>query len=207
VDLPTSMANAIKTGNFRANSFMVAHSFSIFNVPYMDAANMTLANKTELDILEDGHGKPLAIAKKLAENKFHAPLTTHLLCHQFNNWYAILQICFGDKSLVDEEARAWIHHIDDHELAYNARFKGDPEFGAKLLGAIDLAFFNLCDECFQATSIENVDFGKNCLSHLRDDIVGDRFHEGMPAYLLDPNKGKRELEDDKLMMEESVNRN
>jgi hypothetical protein len=27
VDLPTAMANAIKTGNFRANSFMVAHSF------------------------------------------------------------------------------------------------------------------------------------------------------------------------------------
>ena len=30
VEVPTSMANAIKTGNFRANSFMVAHPFSIF---------------------------------------------------------------------------------------------------------------------------------------------------------------------------------
>jgi hypothetical protein len=29
VDLPTAMANAIRTGNFRANSFMVAHPFSI----------------------------------------------------------------------------------------------------------------------------------------------------------------------------------
>jgi hypothetical protein len=29
VELPTTMANAIKTGNFRANSFMVAHTFSI----------------------------------------------------------------------------------------------------------------------------------------------------------------------------------
>jgi hypothetical protein len=33
VELPTLMANTIKTGNFRANSFLVAHSFSIFNVP------------------------------------------------------------------------------------------------------------------------------------------------------------------------------
>jgi hypothetical protein len=169
------MANAIKTGNFRANSFMVAHSFSIFNVPYMDAANMTSANKTELDILEDGQGIPLAMAKKLSENKFHTPHSTHLLRHQFNNWYGILQICFGDKSLVAKEAKAWIHHVDEHELAYNARFKGDPDFGAKLLGAIDLAFFNLCDVCFRATNIEDVDFGKNCLSHLRDDIVGNRF--------------------------------
>jgi len=162
----------------------------------MDAANMTSANKTELDILEDGQGIPLAMAKKLSENKFHTPHSTHLLRHQFNNWYGILQICFGDKSLVAKEARAWIHHVDEHELAYNARFKGDPDFGAKLLGAIDLAFFNLCDVCFRATNIEDVDFGRNCLSHLRDDIVGNRFHEGMPVYLLAPNKGKRELDEE-----------
>ncbi len=140
VELRTSMANAVKTGNFRANSFMVAHSFSILNVPFTDATNMTSFNKTELDILEDGHGIPLALAKKLAENKFHAPVSTNLLRHQFNNWYGILQICFGDKSLVAREAKSWIHHIDKNELAYNARFKGDADFGAKLLGAVDLAF-------------------------------------------------------------------
>jgi len=52
---------------------MVAHSFSIFNVPYTDAANMGSCNKTELDTMDDGQGIPLAIAKKLAENKFHVP--------------------------------------------------------------------------------------------------------------------------------------
>jgi hypothetical protein len=197
VDLPTSMANAIRTGNFRANSFLVAHTFSIFNVPYTDAANMTSCNKTELDILEDGNGIPLAMAKKLAENKFHAPASTHLLRHQFNNWYGILQICFGDKSMVAREAKTWIVHIDENELAYNARFKGDPDFGAKLLGAVDLAFFNLCDSCFRALSSLDVDYGKNCLSHLRDDIVGNRFHEGLPSYLIGPSK-KRDLEDPEL---------
>jgi hypothetical protein len=195
VELPTSIANAVKTGNFRANSFMVAHSFSMFNVPFTDAANMKSCNKTELDILEDGHGIPLALAKKLAENKFHAPVSTNLLRHQFNNWYGILQICFGDKSLVAREAKSWIHHIDKNELAYNARFKGDADFGAELLGAVDLAFFNLCDACFRAPSILEVDFGKGCLSNLRDDILGNRFHEGMPTYLIVPNK-KRDLDDD-----------
>jgi hypothetical protein len=173
----------------------VAHAFSIFNVPYTDASNMTSCNKTELDILEDGQGIPVAMAKKLAENKFFAPSSTHLLRHQLNNWYGILQICFGDKSLVAREAKSWIVHCEDFELAYNARFKGDAEFGAKLLGAIDLAFFNLCDSCFRATDINDVDFGKNCLSQLRDDIVSNRFHEGMPAYLIGPSK-KRDPEDD-----------
>jgi hypothetical protein len=129
---------------------------------------MSSCNKTELDILDDGHGIPAAMAKKLAENKFHAPNSTHLLRHQFNNWYGILQIFFGDKSLVAKEAKTWILHIDENELAYNARFKGDTDFGAKLLGAIDLSFFNLCDSCFQANSIDEVDFGRNCLSQLRD---------------------------------------
>jgi hypothetical protein len=195
VELPTSMANAIKTGNFRANSFMVAHPFSIFNVPFTDAASMSSCNKTELDILEDGLGIPLAIAKKLAENKFHVPVSTNLLRHQFNNWFGILQICFGDKSLVAREAKSWILHIDDNELAYNARFKGDTEFGAKLLGAVDLAFFNLCDSCFCANTIHDVDYGKYCMSALRDDIVGNRFHGGMPTYLLTQNK-KRDHDDD-----------
>jgi hypothetical protein len=54
----------------------------------------------------------------------------------------------------------WIVHIDENELAYNARFKADVDFGAKLLGAIDLAFFNLCDSCFRASSIDEVDYGK-----------------------------------------------
>jgi len=154
VELPTSMANAIRTGNCRANSFMVAHSFSVFNVPFAEATTMSSCNKTELDILEDGHGIPLAIAKKLAENKFFVPKTPTLLRHQPNNWYGILQICFGDKSLVAREAKTWIIHVDENELAYNARFKADIDFGAKLLGAIDLAFFNLCDSCFRASTIE-----------------------------------------------------
>jgi hypothetical protein len=195
VEVPTSMANAIKTGNFRANSFMVAHSFSVFNVPYTDAANMSSCNKTELDLLDEGEGIPKDIAKKLAENKFHYPHSTHLLRHQLNNWYGVLQVCFGDKSLLAKEIRAWINHIDEFELAYNARFKTDPEFGAKVLGAIDLSFFQFCDSCFRAASIHDVDFGKISLANLRDDIINNRFHENMPVYLV-ASKGKRELDDE-----------
>jgi len=195
VEVPTSMANAIKTGNFRANSFMVAHSFSVFNVPYTDAANMSSCNKTELDILDEGEGIPKDIAKKLAENKFHYPHSTHLLRHQINNWYGVLQVCFGDKSLLAKESRAWIKHIDEFELAYDARFKTDSEFGAKILGAIDLSFFQFCDSCFRATSIHDVDFGKISLANLRDDIINNRFHENMPVYLV-ANKGKRDLDEE-----------
>jgi len=120
VEIPTTMANAIKTGNFQSNLYLVAHSFSIFNMPFMDAASMTSCNKTELDILDEGEGMPKDIAKKLAENKFTYPDTTHLLCHQLNNWYGIIQFCFGEKSIVAREAKTWVKHVDDFELACNA---------------------------------------------------------------------------------------
>jgi hypothetical protein len=105
VEVPTTMANAIKTGNFRANSLLVAHPFSIFNVPYIDAANMSSYNNTELDLLQsEGEGIPKEIVKKLAENKFKYPLCTHHLRHQFNNWYGVLQVCFGANSIVAKES-------------------------------------------------------------------------------------------------------
>lgn len=96
VETTASLANAIRTGNFRANSQQVAHPFSIFNVPYIDAANMTCFNQTELELLQSkGEGIPKDIVKKLSENKFKAPTSTHLLRRQFNNWQGILQLCFG----------------------------------------------------------------------------------------------------------------
>jgi hypothetical protein len=45
VDFPTSMANAIKTGNFRANSLMVAHPFSTFLSPSKMLQVLHLATK------------------------------------------------------------------------------------------------------------------------------------------------------------------
>jgi len=95
VEAPTKIANAIKTGNFMANSMLVAHSFSIFSVPYMDATNMTLWNKTELGILAEGEGIPKEIAKKLAENKFFYPETTHLLNTKLTTGMAFCRFVSG----------------------------------------------------------------------------------------------------------------
>jgi len=45
LEVPMTMANAVKQGNFRANSQMVAHPFSVFNLPYIEAVNMANYNK------------------------------------------------------------------------------------------------------------------------------------------------------------------
>lgn len=153
VEVPTPMANAIKTGNSHANSLLVAHPFSIFNIPYIDAANTSSCNKTELNLLQsEGEGIPKEMVKKLVENKFKHPDTTHHLRHQFNNWFGVLQICFGEHSLLSREARAWITHVDKYKLSYDVCFKSDPDFGMKLLGLMDLSFFQLCDSCLRAST-------------------------------------------------------
>jgi hypothetical protein len=132
----------------------------------------------------------------MAENKFHTPETTHLLRRQFNNWYGVLQICFGEESLVAKEARAWITHIDKYELSYDAGFKSDLDFGARILGLADLTFFQLCDACIREKSIEDVDFGQIYLNAKRSDILQNCFTANKPVYLVTSNKKHRE-EDDK----------
>ncbi len=95
---------------------------------------MSSYNRTELDLLQsEGEGIPKEIVKKLTENKFCSPDTTHLLRHQFYNWYGVLQVCFREKSLVAKEARAWITHINKYELSCAAGFKS---FGARILGPL-----------------------------------------------------------------------
>ncbi len=80
VEVTTSMASAVKTGNFRANSLQVAHPFSIFSVPYMDAAHMSCFNQTELELLQsEGEGIPKDMVKKTLREPFqnasyHSPL-------------------------------------------------------------------------------------------------------------------------------------
>jgi hypothetical protein len=197
VEVPTPMANAIKTGNFRANSLLVAHPFSIFNVPYIDASSLPSCNNTELDLLQfEGEGIPKEMVRKLAEHKFKHPDTTHHLRHQFNNWYGLMRICFGDKSLLAKEATAWIPHVDKHETSYNACFKSDQDFGAKLLGLIDLTFFQLCDSCLCASEIEEVDYSAISLHNKQFDILQNCFQVNKPAYLTLSPKKNRDTDDD-----------
>jgi hypothetical protein len=182
VEVPTTMANAIKMGNFRANSLLVAHPFSIFNVPYIDAANLNSYNKTGLDLLQsEGEGIPKEMVKELTKNKFKFPTVTHHLHHQFNNWYGLLQVCFGEGALIAKEARAWIIHIDQYESSYNACFKLDAEFGAKVLGLVDLTFFQLCDSCLRANSMDEVDFATITLNGKRLDILQNCFQASKPV--------------------------
>jgi hypothetical protein len=51
VEVPLTMANAVKTGNFRAISQLAIHAFYIFNLPYTEASNMANYYKIELDLL------------------------------------------------------------------------------------------------------------------------------------------------------------
>jgi hypothetical protein len=62
----------------------------------------------------------------------------------------MLQICFGKDALLSKEARAWIDHIDKYESSYDARFKTVTDFGAKVLGLIDLTFFSVLRFLFES---------------------------------------------------------
>jgi hypothetical protein len=106
----------------------------------------------------------------------------------------VLQVCFGVNSIVSKEARAWIVHFDQFESSYNASFKADPDFGAKVLGLVDLMFFQQCDSCLKAQSIKDVDFTSIALNNKRFDILQNCFQANKPAYLNSTMKKSHPLE-------------
>jgi hypothetical protein len=124
------------------------------------------------------------VVKKLSKYKFRSPTNTHLLCHQFNNWYGVLQICFGPKALITLEAKEWINHIDKHKASYGASFKNDKDFGAKVLGLVDLTFYQLCDSCLRAKHPEDVDFSLISLNAKCFGILQNCFQAKTPSYLV-----------------------
>jgi hypothetical protein len=65
-EVPLTMANAVKSGNFRAISQLAIHAFSTFNLPYTKASNMANYNKIELDLLlTKSDSVPKEVTKKL----------------------------------------------------------------------------------------------------------------------------------------------
>jgi hypothetical protein len=159
---------------------MVIHAFSIFNLPYIEDSNMSNFNKIDVDILlAKGDSVPKDVAKKLQENKSKCPETTHHLRHQLNNWYELLQICFGKDVLITKEAQVWIEHIDKFERSYDAHFKTVTVFGAKVLGLIDLTFYQFCDMCLRAESFNEVDFAAIPQDHERYCITKNTFQANL----------------------------
>jgi len=194
-EVPLTMANAVKTGNFRASSQMVVHAFSIFHLPYIEDVNMSNFNKIDVDILlSKGDSVPKDVAKRLQETKSKCPESTPYLRHQLNNWYGMLQICFGKDALITKEARAWIEHVDKFERSYDARFKTVSDFGAKVLGLIDLTFYQFCDSCLKAESFDEVDFAAVPQDHERFCITKNTFQANIPSYLVAHQKRKSEID-------------
>jgi len=103
---------------------------------------------------------------------------------------------FRKKALITLEAREWINHIDKYETSYDSNFKSDKDFGAKVLGLVDLTFFQFCDSCIRATSPENVDYSLISLHNKRFDILQNCFQANKPAYLISSKPTLMDSDDD-----------
>jgi hypothetical protein len=138
----------------------------------------------EIELLQSvGEGVPKDVIKELSKTNFVIPANSHLLRHQLNNWYGVLQVVFGPKSLVALEAKNWVTHVTLFEKAYGIAYASDVDFGAKLLGTIDATFYRFCDICIRAKSPEDINFSVLSMAHKRDDIISNCFVANKPVYL------------------------
>lgn len=93
------------------------------------------------------------------------------------------------------EIREWIDHIDKHETSYNAGFKSDKDFGAKILGLVDLTFFQFCEYCLRALTPDDVKFSQILLESKRREIIQNCFQANKPVYLVSSKPQVADSED------------
>lgn len=65
----------------------------------------------------------------------------------------------------------WISHIDKYETSYDSNLKSDKDFGVKVLGLVELTFYQFCDLCIHAPAPENVDYSSISLHSKHFDIL------------------------------------
>jgi hypothetical protein len=81
-------------------------------------------------------------------------------------------------------------------MMQGSRVKSDKDFGAKILGLVDLTFFQLCDSCLRAKVPEDINFSLISLHSKRFDIIQKCFQANKPAYLVAFTPSPADLEDD-----------
>lgn len=142
VVVPIALVTAIRHGNLMLDSMLASHIFSPFSVPYKEPCSFDVQQQLKIDLLQsDGEGLPKELIEHLLKFNFEVPSSYHKLRHQLNNWLGVCIIVFGPKALVVKEIEKWLKHADDNEQSYNACFRLDRDFGAKLLGNIALTFY------------------------------------------------------------------
>jgi hypothetical protein len=117
----------------------------------------------------------------------------------FCSWLGIIAHPAGDvKALVALELILVIHEfvVDKYETSYDSNFKGDKDIGAKVLGLVDLAFFQFCDSCIRASSPDDVDFSLISLHNNCFDIIQNCFQANKPAYLIPSKPATVDSDDD-----------
>jgi hypothetical protein len=78
--------------------------------------------------MSDGDGLSKDVVDTLLKNRFEIPTSTPKTQHHSNNWFFLLSICFGGKSLLAKEAKKLVTHIDTYEALYDACFRCDKDF-------------------------------------------------------------------------------
>jgi hypothetical protein len=145
--------------------------------------------------MSDGDGLFLEVVDKLLKDRFEVPTSTVKARHHAHNWYMILQICFGEKSLLALKAKDWVTHIDENEAAYDACFRCNKDFGAKLGGCINLAFYQFLSSCFNVTTPDKVNFAGISLHHKHVEIENLNLTGHRPSYLM-ATQDKSRIRDD-----------
>jgi hypothetical protein len=151
---------------------------SIFFCPESKSINAQVLEKERSFALADKVKN--ADIEKLSKQKLYIPNTLMDMIWMTQNMYAIISLCFGEKSHSATFLSDWAKHMYNNRIVYSSLQSSDHCFFPKVLFAIDSApqiHWRSCCDASDRMSVNN----KVLLSQdLQDSILHHNFHQLLP---------------------------
>jgi len=156
---------------------------SIFFCPETKSSNATEMEKERLLALADKVN--ISDMEKLSKQKLYIPNTLMDLVWMTQNFYAVIKLCFGDRSHSASFLKDWADHMYANRIMYSTIQNSDPFFFAKVLFAIDSALQAHWRSCSVTNDRLSVNDRVLQMSDIQDSILRMSFSQSIPKPIMD----------------------
>lgn len=131
--------------------------------------------------------------KRMTDTKPYVPVTCDIFKQQVRNFSAVMDDVFGTDSILAQNVKAAYDHCLNNELHYMNLFSQHKYFGVWFLDRLHFKVQSILHRCFQATSLEDIEFQMFSIKDELKNIITLNFMAIAPKWYLDEEEKQLRL--------------
>jgi hypothetical protein len=131
--------------------------------------------------------------KRMTDTKPYVPVTFDVFKQQVHNFSAVMDDVFGTDSILALDVKAAYEHCANNELHYMTLFRQHKYFGVWFLDRLHFKVQSILHRCFQATSLEDIEFQMFSIKDELKNISTLNFMAIAPKWYLDEEEKQLRL--------------